>query len=127
MADEKSGANSGGKFSYVSDYGWDSSLYPERMRRRGKNDAPILADVAVNKSEKEEKLDTSHGTVDNYGWDTHMYPERRGGAFKAHWFKQMIGLEAREGTLKMSCEKNVYNCFKNSTLFPFLHFYGSCY
>jgi inner membrane protease ATP23 len=49
---------------------------------------------------------------ENWGYD--LYPERRGEKYKSSWTKVIFGGEGRGTFDKARCEKNVYNCVKNS-------------
>jgi inner membrane protease ATP23 len=61
-----------------------------------------------SKNEKDEISDPA-----NWGYD--LYPERRGEKYKPSWTKVIFRGEGRENIDKLRCEKNVYNCVKNST------------
>lgn len=52
----------------------------------------------------------------NESWGYDLYPERRG-TFKAKLSNILIGKEGKENMEKYKCEKNVYDCIKNSKLF----------
>jgi len=45
-----------------------------------------------------------------------LYPERGGEKYKSSWFDTLVWGEGREGIDKIKCERNVYNCVKNSPL-----------
>lgn len=49
---------------------------------------------------------------DNWGYD--LYPERRGEAAQAKWWQVALFGAGQVKTEKISCERNVYNCFQNS-------------
>lgn len=46
-------------------------------------------------------------------WGYDLYPERRG-TFKPKISNVLLGREGKEGIEKVKCEKNVYDCVKNS-------------
>lgn len=55
----------------------------------------------ISKDEKEE------------AWGYDLYPERRG-TFSPKLGNVLIGKEGKEGIEKYKCEKNVFECVKNS-------------
>ncbi|XP_063702282.1 mitochondrial inner membrane protease ATP23 homolog [Culicoides brevitarsis] len=64
-----------------------------------------------SKAAGQNKSDVSD---ENWGYD--LYPERRGEKFKSSWKRILIGKEGNEYVDKTKCERNVYNCVKNSPL-----------
>jgi inner membrane protease ATP23 len=49
-------------------------------------------------------------------WGYELYPERRGDKLERNWAKLLVGMEGKENITKLKCERNVYNCVKNSPL-----------
>lgn len=67
---------------------------------------------AESKSVPETKSSPeSQDAKESWGYD--LYPERRG-TFKAKLSNILIGKEGKENIEKYKCEKNVYECVKNS-------------
>ena len=66
--------------------------------------------TASESHENTPKKANSEQTEESWGYD--LYPERKG-IYKPSVTQIMLG-EGTEGLEKMKCERNVYNCIKNS-------------
>lgn len=55
----------------------------------------------------------SQETDNKEAWGYDLYPERRG-TFKPKITSVLLGKEGKENIDKYKCEKNVYECVKNS-------------
>ena len=51
----------------------------------------------------------------DYGYD--LYPERQGGKYKPSFWEHFFLHEGENLSDQVTCEKNVYNCFKKSKLY----------
>ncbi|KAL0894041.1 hypothetical protein ABMA27_014103 [Loxostege sticticalis] len=67
-----------------------------------------------NDANNNKKQDTAQGKKEE-AWGYDLYPERRG-TFSAKIGNILIGKEGKENIDKLKCEKNVYECVKNSAI-----------
>lgn len=65
------------------------------------------------KEEKQEDILTDE-TAKAWGYD--LYPERRGTKYKPTWGEVLWGAGGHEHIDNVKCERNVYNCVKNSPI-----------
>ena len=63
-------------------------------------------DKSEQSSDRDEKAD--------FGYD--LYPERQGGKYKPSFWEHFFLHEGENLSDQITCEKNVYNCFKKSEL-----------
>ena len=75
-----------------------------------KNQAHIS--TAQEKTEAGESKPASDGNKTDYGYD--LYPERQGGKYKPSVWEHFFLHEGENLSDQITCEKNVYNCFKKS-------------
>lgn len=75
------------------------------------SEVPKSAEVKPEEGSTKSKEDKK---AEPWGYD--LYPERRG-TFSPKLTNVLIGKEGKEGIEKMKCEKNVYECVKNSKFF----------
>ncbi|KAG7307547.1 hypothetical protein JYU34_007753 [Plutella xylostella] len=74
------------------------------------SEVPKSAEVKPEEGSTKSKEDKK---AEPWGYD--LYPERRG-TFSPKLTNVLIGKEGKEGIEKMKCEKNVYECVKNSPI-----------
>ncbi|GBP85294.1 hypothetical protein EVAR_56843_1 [Eumeta japonica] len=95
------------------DYNFISEITQEKPKepisklkeQDGKEKASKEKDIPVSKSTEKGEKDEA--------WGYDLYPERRG-TFKSKFSNVLIGKEGKEPIDKIKCEKNVYDCVKNS-------------
>lgn len=56
----------------------------------------------------------SSSSTEQKEWGYDLYPERRGQKYSPSLKKIILGIEGRESTDKLKCEKNVFACIKKS-------------
>lgn len=67
---------------------------------------------AENGGDNGSKSENQQSTKEE-AWGYDLYPERRG-TFTPKISNILLGREGKEGIEKVKCEKNVYDCVKNS-------------
>ncbi|XP_055383106.1 mitochondrial inner membrane protease ATP23 homolog [Condylostylus longicornis] len=80
----------------------------------GKEAAESKNKEVLPKTENQKQPEQENKQGKEWGYD--LYPERRGETFKPSWGRVLLGLEGRETTDKIRCERNVFWCVKNSPL-----------
>lgn len=78
----------------------------------GENNSSTAPPQGNNDANNNKKQDTAQGKKEE-AWGYDLYPERRG-TFSAKLGNILIGKEGKENIDKLKCEKNVYECVKNS-------------
>ncbi|XP_026464143.1 mitochondrial inner membrane protease ATP23 homolog [Ctenocephalides felis] len=58
----------------------------------------------------------SSSSTEQKEWGYDLYPERRGQKYSPSLKKIILGIEGRESTDKLKCEKNVFACIKKSPI-----------
>lgn len=71
----------------------------------------MFADVKADNPENVASIDPEQT---EWGYD--LYPERRGKKYEPSMKKILLGMEGRESTDNIKCEKNVFNCIQNSKI-----------